>query len=91
MKKYINANIKASEPPKEQDTCPNCNKSLLAVGIDEKVTIIGEGWLYHREYSGSLGSDGVEDAEYDYDDNIRYNCGGCSYELLLEEVGNLLA
>ena len=90
MKKYINANIKASEPPKEQDTCPNCNKSLLEVGIDEKVSIGGEGWLYHREYNGRLQDDGLTDAEYDIDDNIRYNCGGCRYTLEYSEVENLI-
>ena len=93
MKKYINANIKASEPPEKQDEttdCPECNTSLLEAGIDEKVAISGAGYLYHRNNGGSLQDDGVEDTEYDIDDNIRYNCGGCGYELNYSDVENLI-
>lgn len=93
MKKYIDANIKASEPPeKQEDTidCPECEKSLLEVGIDEKVAISGHGFLYHREYSGSLQDEGVTDTEYDIDDNIQYNCGDCGYELEYSDVENLI-
>ena len=92
MKKYIDANIKASEPPKEQEqkTWPNCNKNLLEVGINENVAISGDGFLYHRVYNGSLENDGVEDADYDIYDTIRYRCGDCNYELEYDEISNLL-